>query len=813
MNFIDKVHDTICGLSKNIFTEEQVASALGISNGFDLRALQQALQSLTKSGKIAKTARGKYTLGGGKKSVVATIFTTKSGYAFAKRENAEAGEKDIFISQRDLSDAAHGDKVLLEILPAAKGKSAGERTCGKVVQIIERGYKQIVGLLTISGGAAIVEPEDKHFTSSIFIPTECLNGATENTKVVVEITAYPARSKMAQGKIIEVLGDAASVKVSTLSIIRSFGLKQEFDAGVEDEAAAVAVPISEADMVNRKDYRNQLVITIDGEDARDFDDAFSVSKKDDKYYLSVHIADVSHYVKEGSKIDAEAFKRGTSVYFPDYVLPMLPVSLSNGMCSLNPNEDRLTLSVEIVLDNKGEVLSSNIYKGVIHSTYRMTYTKVTGILNKDKDLTQEYSKIVPMLATGKELAELLIARRNRAGQLDFDLPEPQIIVDENYNTVDIVRKPRELADRLIEQFMVITNEVVAKQFSQLKLPFIYRVHEDPTPERVNNFASFVSGFGLKLNRSARPTDFQKLLIDSKKEPYGSTLAKVMLRSMQKARYSPENLGHFGLALKNYCHFTSPIRRYPDLTIHRIISYYLENKLTPKKVQYLLEFVKDASEQSSLTERNAEQAERAVDDQKKAEFMVDKVGQVFDATVSGASESGVYVELANTVEGLINTEKLPQDRYIYDEAKVALIGKNNSYRIGDSLRVRLDDVDLSTRHIDFSLESGGREPVSGKHQKAINSEIAKTSTKNRKNYVTKFENGGKTRKSSTETNINGGKNRKNYKNVNENDTENRQNYSKIAVNNNQFVGGKYKGKAHTSRRNSTKSRPGRGRGRK
>ena len=721
MNFIDTVYKHAQNLGKNVFTLEMLAKQMGLTNGFDLRALEQALATLQKQGKVAKSARGKYMLGGGSKgqSIECTMFITKSGYAFARPTNNPAGKKDIFVASRDLNGACHNDKVLLEILPAQKNLPVGDRVCGKVVEIKERGYKQVVGLLTIAGGVAVIEPDDKHFADSVFVAESDLAGATNGTKVVADITAYPTRNQMAQAKVCEVLGDASDVKVSTLAIIRSFGLKEEFDPGVEAEANAVAQPIKPEELEGRKDFRKDLVITIDGEDARDFDDAFSITFKDDKYYLNVHIADVSHYVKEGGKIDAEAFKRGTSVYFPDHVLPMLPVSLSNGMCSLNPDEDRLTLSCCMVLDTNGEVLSYNITKGVIHSAYRMTYTKVTKILNGDKELCKQYAKIVPMLNFSRTLAEKLIERRDKAGQLDFDLPEAQIIVDEHYNTIDIVRKPREMSDRLIEQFMVLTNEVVAKHFSNLKLPFVYRVHEDPTPERVATFASFVSVFGLTMNRAARPADFQKILLASKNQSYGSVVAKVMLRSMQKARYAPENLGHFGLALKNYCHFTSPIRRYPDLTIHRIISYYLAGELTDKRLNYLLEFVEEASEQSSTTERNAEEAERTVDDQKKAEFMADKVGQIFDATVSGASESGIFVELPNTVEGLIYTEKLPADHYIYDESKFALIGKNHTYKLGDPLKVKLDQVDLNTRHIDFSLAEGGRVPqAGGEHERAF-----------------------------------------------------------------------------------------------
>lgn len=699
MNFLDQVYLNIKNSKKKIVTEQMLQKTMRLNNGFDMQALAKALNDLVKQDKIVKTARGKYMLSEFSSFIRAKIMLTKQGYGFARPENSE--EQDIFISERNLNGALHGDLVLVSKDRAQKGKRS-DNPSGFVEKILERGYSQVVGLFKVVNGANLVTPDDTRFTDTIFInPTQTMQ-AQNNSKVVVDILEYPSRTKMAVGKVVEVLGDAASVKVSTLSIIRSFKLIEEFPDSVVKEAQAVAQPITPEERVGRTDYTKDLVFTIDGEDARDFDDAVSLVKKGGKYYLQVHIADVSHYVKEGGKIDQEAFKRGTSVYFPDHVLPMLPVELSNDMCSLNPDVDRLTLSVEMVFDDKANILNYNINKGIIHSKYRMTYTKITQILNGDKALCKQYAKIVPMVQDMAELAKLMIARRDAAGQLDFDIAETQVVVDENYNTVDIIKKPRELSHRLIEQFMVITNEVVARHFDKLNLPFVYRVHENPTPEKISAFASFAAGLGLKLNKAANPKDFQALLIQSKDQTYSSALSKIMLRSMQKARYATDNLGHFGLALKDYCHFTSPIRRYPDLTIHRIISYALENKLTDKKLHSLMEFAEASALQSSTTERTAEQAERAVDDLKKAEFMQDKIGNVYDAIVSGVSDSGVYVELENTVEGLIYTENLPQDRYYYDQKKFAMVGKRHQFRIGDPLKVKLDKVDVITRHIDFVL---------------------------------------------------------------------------------------------------------------
>ena len=700
MDFTSKVYETIKSSNKKLVTETYLFKMLGVKTNFDIVAIRASLKELIKQDKIVKTAREKYMLSEKSSFQRAKIIGTKQGYAFARLESTS---EDIFISEKNLGGAVHGDTVLISIDKNIPKKGYTGKKTGNVEKIISRGITCLVGTFSVNNGVNLVVPDDPRFADSIFIAPDSTLNAKPNTKVYVKILEYPSRTKMALGKVIEVLGISGEARTSTLSIIRSFNLIEEFPEDVKKEAVEVSKNgITDKERENRKDFTKDLVITIDGEDARDFDDAFSMQKKGDKYYLNVHIADVSHYVKEGGKLDAEAFKRGTSVYFPDYVLPMLPVELSNGICSLNPNEDRLSMSVEMVFDKNANVESYNICKGIIHSKYRMTYTLVTKILEGDKETRTKYKEIVSMLEDSAELAKLLIKKRDNEGQLDFDLPEPQIIVDENYNTVDIIKHPREISHRLIEQFMVVTNEVVARHFDMMKVPFVYRVHENPTPEKITAFAGFVKTLGLNLNKAARPRDFQALLLASKGQTYSQALSKIMLRSMQKARYAPENLGHFGLALKNYCHFTSPIRRYPDLTIHRIISYILENKMTEQKLKNLEEFVQIASEQSSVTERNAEQAERTVDDQKKAEFMANKIGNIYDAVVSGATDAGVYVQLENTVEGMILTEKLPSDRYMYNEKMYALVGRKHSYRIGDKLKVKLDQVDTLSRHIDFSL---------------------------------------------------------------------------------------------------------------
>ncbi len=703
MNFVDKVYETIANTRQKYLTIDQINKIMGIRSGFDKQAVAAAINELVKRDRIVKSARGKFSLAENTSIMRAVIYGTTKGYAFAR---VQGEVDDFFIPERMLGGAVHGDKVLIKPIISRKVKNnfksnSAQSSEAEVIKIVERGTSRVVGIYQETNGTSVVIPDDKRITDSVFIPFDKRSTATNNTKVVVDIIEYPTRTRMAQGKVVEVLGAAGNAKVSTLSIIRSFNLIEEFPASVVDEAEKVAVPITAEDRRGRRDFTKSLTITIDGEDARDFDDAINVERIGESYRLYVHIADVTHYVKENGEIDKEAFRRGTSVYFPDMVLPMLPVSLSNGMCSLNPNEDRLALSVVMDFDSKGNNLGYEIVKGVIQSNYRMTYTEVTKIFNGDKVLRKKYAKVVPMLDTAAELALILLKRRDNAGQLDFDLPEAQIVVNENYETVDIIKKPRNLSDRMIEQFMVVTNEVVAKSFSEKGVPFVYRVHEVPTQEKVKSFRQFISGFDMKMTGGSKPGDFQKILLESSKEDYSEAVSKVMLRSMQKARYAPENTGHFGLALDNYCHFTSPIRRYPDLTIHRIIKKFLDDKL-PSNTLALSSYVLEVSEQSSLTERMAEDAERTVDDQKKAEFMADKIGEEFNGKISGITESGIFVELDNTVEGFIYKEKLPKDNYIFDQTRFAMLGKNNQFRIGEKIYVKLVQVDIMTRHIDFEI---------------------------------------------------------------------------------------------------------------
>lgn len=710
MNFRESVLN-VFETSKQKFLEfDEIAKRLGLSRGFDRQALAGMLNELVRGDELVFTKRNKYTLPENSGAVKSTILANPNGYAFARPVN---GGPDIFISERNLNGSAHGDTVLVKTEQKKRGQNyhgKGARNArgkeeGVVIRILERGFKTIVGTLSPTSGGAIVVPDDQRFADSIFVSANKMSGVSGVNKVVLKINEYPSRTRMSQGEVIEVLGDPRSFKVTTLSMIRSFGLIEDFPQAVVDEAEKLNIPVTDEMMKGRKDFRKELTITIDGEDARDFDDAISLSMKGENYVLKVHIADVSHYVTENSELDKEAFRRGTSVYFPDYVLPMLPKSLSNGICSLNPEEDRLTMSVVMQFDKNGNIMDYDICEGVIRSDFRMTYTKVTKIFNGDSELRKQYAVLLPMLEKMAELAKLLLKRRDNAGQLDFDLPEAQINVDEEGRITEILKKPRDLSDRLIEQFMVVTNEVVARHAKHMEIPFVYRVHEEPTFERVKAFRAFVSSFGLKLetgNQGSEPKDFQKLLLEIKGTPQSEPISKIMLRSMQKARYDSQALGHFGLALKDYCHFTSPIRRYPDLVIHRILKYLLHGQLSPNKLKVLESFVAEASEQSSITERTADEAERAVDDLKKAEFMSERIGEVFEGKISSVLESGIFVELENTIEGFVYVENLPDDHYIFDQTRYMLVGKRNRFSLGEKVTIKVESVDINTRHIDFVL---------------------------------------------------------------------------------------------------------------
>ena len=696
-------------LKETYLTLSQILSVVGEKFNYSQASLKPMLDELVANGDMVLTERNKYAVTSKTSIVKGKFIGNAKGFGFVERLS-EVGE-DIFIPERYVNGAVHGDSVLVKILPKTvkrngrRVQTTGQSSEGEVLRIIKRELKTIVGTFMLFSGGAVVIPDDKRFTDQVFIMVDGMMGAKTNQKVVVEMLEYPSRNQMAVGRVVEILGDVNDLGVDTLSIIRAFGLTEKFPQEVLLEAKAVAHEPDARDKMGRKDYTNDLVITIDGDDARDFDDAIHLKKDENGYELHVHIADVSHYVTQDSEIDKEAFRRATSVYFPDMVLPMLPEDLCNNICSLKPDVERLTLSVEIKFDNFANIKDYSIHKGFIKSRNRMTYRKVTKILEGDKEMCKEYKHLVPMLKDMEELARLLIKRRDRAGQLDFNLPEVQIDMDEKNKIKDIYKKPREMSDRLIEQFMVVTNEVVARFMKDTQIPAVYRVHEVPTPEKMIIFNNCVKGMGLNLTIpeiEPEPRDVQKILIAVKDRPMEIVINSILLRSMQKAKYYEAPLGHFGLALVDYCHFTSPIRRYPDLTIHRIIKMTMDGDMHGGRFDFYEDFVSRASEQSSSRERLADEAERTVDDLKKAEYMTRFIGEEFVGFISGMTENGIFVQLENTVEGMVMMDDLPTDKYTYDETRWMITGKNNTFKLGQKIKIKVFSTDLVIRKVNFVL---------------------------------------------------------------------------------------------------------------
>ncbi|MDD5878815.1 MAG: ribonuclease R, partial [Clostridiales bacterium] len=600
----------------------------------------------------------------------------------------------------------HNDRVMAEIVTPA---TEDRRAEGKVIKIIKREVTRVVGLFQENKSFGFVVPDDKKFNQDIFIPKRYISGAKNDDKVVCEITVWPQENRKPEGKIVEILGKKGERGVEIDSIIRAHGLPEEFPKKVIDEANFVAGQELEDEIARRLDLRDLDIFTIDGEDAKDLDDAISIEVlPNGNYKLGVHIADVTHYVKEKSKLDKEALKRATSVYLVDKVIPMLPKQLSNGVCSLNPFEDKLTLSCIMEIDAEGKVVKYDIAETVINSKARMTYTEVSDILEKDDEkLKKTFAKQVDDFIAAEKLARILMKRRQRRGAIDFDFPEAKIILNKNGEVVDIKHYERRISNKMIEEFMLVANETVAEHFFWLQLPFVYRIHETPSVEKMEDLNKFMATFGYHIKgnlEDVHPKEMQSIIEKIKGTKEEESISTIMLRSMKQAKYSPSCIGHFGLAAKYYCHFTSPIRRYPDLQIHRIIKEQLNNKLNNKRQDQLAHIVEYASTQSSERERAAELAERDVHDYYKACYMADKVGQQFDGVVSGVTSFGIFVELENTVEGLIRLANMRDDYYIYNQETYSIIGERSkkTFRIGDSVRIEVDNVNVDFKEIDFKL---------------------------------------------------------------------------------------------------------------
>ena len=617
------------------------------------------------------------------------------GFAFLVPVDKDKHEKDFFIPHKNLHGALHGDIVLIE---QVFDRSDDE---GNVVKILERGYTKVVGIFRRDRHAGYLIPDEKKFATEIYIPLSTCFKIKNGVKAVAKITSYP-RGKAPGGEIIEVLGDEDDFFAEELSIIRAYDLREEFPPRVEKEANRLSAKgIQPEELLNRRDFRDKLIVTIDGEDTRDIDDAVSIEKDGEDYILGVHIADVTHYVGYRSPLDEEAFERGTSVYFPDRVLPMLPRALSNGICSLNEGEDRLTLSCLMRVNKKGVVIDSEIVEGVIRSTHRMTYTEVSKILDGDKKTCEKYPLVKDMVYLFAELTHILQEMRNKKGNISLDVKEAKIILTED-NEIKIPDYERAFSYQIIEAFMVLANETVAEYMRSIEAPFVYRIHEKPSEEKARTFQAFAQTLGLQARfhtDDVKPYEYQKILKSAEGLPVYSVLNRVMLRSMQKARYSHENMGHFGLASECYCHFTSPIRRYPDLCIHRIIKEII-NGGYPQAVERYSGFVERAAKQSSERERRATEAEREVDDLYMTMYMSEHIGEEFDAVISGVTSFGLFAELPNTVEGFIPIETLFGE-YKFDAERFRLIGKE-TYTIGEELHVKVIDVDFERRRTEFRL---------------------------------------------------------------------------------------------------------------
>ncbi|MCU9815442.1 ribonuclease R [Paraclostridium sp. AKS73] len=662
------------------------------------------LDELVESGYLILTKKGKYTSPNQMGLFVGKLVSHKKGFGFV--ESDEEYTQDLFIPADSLNGAMHNDRVIAEITTPATDEKRAE---GRIIKVVERAITDVVGTFQESKNFGFVLPDNKKFNKDIFIPKKFFNGARGNDKVVCRITQWPTEDRKPEGKIIEILGQKGDRYVEIASVIREHGLPEEFPKKVLDEAEKVAIEIPQEEIDRRLDLRDMNIFTIDGEDAKDLDDAVSIEVLDNgNYKLGVHIADVTHYVKEKSKLDKEALKRATSVYLVDKVIPMLPKTLSNGVCSLNPFEDKLTLSVFMEIDHKGDVVKHDIKETIINSKARMTYTEVSDILEKDDEkLKKTFAKVADDFFNAEKLARILMKRREKRGAIDFDFPEAKIILNNDGDVVDIKQYERRISNRIIEEFMLITNETVAEHFFWLNMPFVYRVHETPAHEKIETLNKFISTFGYVIKgdlESVHPKALQGIIDQIHGKTEEKAISTIMLRSLKQARYSPECVGHFGLAAQYYSHFTSPIRRYPDLQIHRIIKEFLNGKISQKRQDQLAQIVDYASTQSSEREREAELAERDVKDIYKARYMEDRVGEEFIGIVSSVTSFGMFIELDNTVEGLVRLADMSDDYYIFDENTFTILGERTKkmYRIGDVVKIKVEKVNVDFKEIDFKL---------------------------------------------------------------------------------------------------------------
>lgn len=681
---------------------QELATAFHIEKN-DYKTFKKTVKTMEREGLIIRTRADKFGLPEKMGLVAGKIQVHPRGYGFVIPE--EEGVEDIFIPSSYLNGCMNGDKVIAKV---TKEDATGKRREGEITRIVERVNKTVIGVYEDSRNFGFVVPEDKRIQNDIFISKSERNDAKTGDLVIVEITEWPDKRRNPEGTIIQVLGKKGEKGIDILTIIKKYGLPEEFPDKVINYTDALEDEIPESEYKRRKDLRAVRMVTIDGEDAKDLDDAVSIEKlPNGNYKLGVHIADVTYYVKEKSPLDKEAFKRGTSVYLIDIVIPMLPKKLSNGLCSLNPKVDRLALSCIMTLDNKGKVLEHEIAESIIKTSERMTYTDVTKILkDKDEDLIKRYDYLYEDFLAMEELCNILNKKRIGRGAIDFDFEESKIILDEKGRPVDVKPYEREIANRIIEEFMLVCNETIAEHMYWTNIPFVYRIHENPNEEKLERFSNFIHnlGYTVRVGKEIHPRILQDILEKVKGKKEETVVSTLLLRSMMQARYSPESVGHFGLAARYYCHFTSPIRRYPDLQIHRIIKEFINGKISDERSKKLVTIVDNASKQSSEMERLAQEAEREVDDLKKAEYMKERIGEVFNGLISSITSFGAFVQLPNTIEGLVHISSMDDDFYIYDENHLTLTGERTKkiYRLGDSVKVQCSKVDIDSRDIFFDI---------------------------------------------------------------------------------------------------------------
>jgi ribonuclease R len=667
----------------------------------DKKDFREVLDALAREGKISIDLKGKI------KPLPADVkvgkyMATQRGFGFVR---VEGEDDDIFIPGSYTKSALDGDTV--QVLVKKEG-GEGKRREGQVLNILERGNSVLVGTYTRSRNFGFVTPDNQKFTKDIYVAKAESKGAVTGHKVVVEITDFGDEQRKPEGRVLEILGHVNDPGVDILSVIKAYGLPEEYPDDVMKQIENIPDEVEEKEKAGRADFRDLQTVTIDGEDAKDLDDAITISKEGNMYHLGVHIADVSQYVTEGSPLDKEALKRGTSIYLVDRVIPMIPHKLSNGICSLNQGVDRLALSCMMDINEKGEIVKHKICESVINVTRRMSYTSVHKIIEeKDEAERKEYEELIPMFELMYELADILQARREKRGSIDFDFPEAKIILDEKGKPIDVKEYERTQANRIIEEFMLAANQTVAEEYFWNELPFVYRTHETPDMEKIQNLALFIENFGytLKIKEDEiHPKEVQKLMRSIAGKPEEGLIGRLALRSMKQARYTTECEGHFGLALKYYCHFTSPIRRYPDLQIHRIIKENIHGGMKDKRIEHYQKILPEVAEQTSALERRADDAEREVEKMKKAEYMEQFVGKDFEGTISGLTTWGMYVELPNTIEGMIRVADIPGDYYYYDEDLHRMVGEQTGkvYKMGEPLRIIVAGVDKLTRTIDFVL---------------------------------------------------------------------------------------------------------------